>query len=53
MCIQVPKKSQFSLKRKKSKDDLDLGDLVCPLHDDGSGDIPTSPVSRLTNNTNL
>ncbi|XP_026326936.1 liprin-beta-1 isoform X2 [Hyposmocoma kahamanoa] len=35
---KVPKKSQFSLKRKKSKDDLDLGDLVCPLHDDGSDD---------------
>ncbi|XP_050561418.1 uncharacterized protein LOC118263602 isoform X4 [Spodoptera frugiperda] len=35
---KVPKKSQFSLKRKKSKDDLDLGDLVCPLHDDCSDD---------------
>ncbi|CAH0759365.1 unnamed protein product [Diatraea saccharalis] len=41
---KVPKKSQFSLKRKKSKDELDLVDLVCPLHDD-SGDMPTSPVS--------
>lgn len=50
--IQVPKKSQFSLKRKKSKDDLDMGELVCPLHDDGSGDMPTSPVS-CTNNTNV
>lgn len=44
---QVPKKSQFSLKRKKSKDDLELGDLVCPLHDDCSGDITHSPVSPL------
>ncbi|CAK1551960.1 unnamed protein product [Leptosia nina] len=35
---KVPKKSQFSLKRKKSRDDLDLGELVCPLHDDCSGD---------------
>lgn len=35
---KVPKKSQFSLKRKKSKDDLDLADLVCPLHDDCSDD---------------
>ncbi|XP_072942080.1 uncharacterized protein Liprin-beta isoform X4 [Epargyreus clarus] len=35
---KVPKKSQFSLKRKKSKDELDLGDLVCPLHDDCSDD---------------
>ncbi|RVE40065.1 hypothetical protein evm_015285 [Chilo suppressalis] len=48
---KVPKKSQFSLKRKKSKDELDLVDLVCPLHDD-SGDMPTSPVSVATNNTN-
>ncbi|XP_073966707.1 liprin-beta 1 isoform X2 [Choristoneura fumiferana] len=35
---KVPKKSQFSLKRKKSKDELELGDLVCPLHDDCSDD---------------
>ncbi|XP_028163796.1 liprin-beta-1 isoform X2 [Ostrinia furnacalis] len=35
---KVPKKSQFSLKRKKSKDELDLVDLVCPLHDDCSDD---------------
>ncbi|XP_037297235.1 liprin-beta-1 isoform X2 [Manduca sexta] len=35
---KVPKKSQFSLKRKKSKDELDLGDLVCPMHDDCSDD---------------
>ncbi|CAG9563273.1 unnamed protein product [Danaus chrysippus] len=28
---KVPKKSQFSLKRKKSRDEL--GDLVCPLRD--------------------
>ncbi|CAH2979886.1 unnamed protein product [Chilo suppressalis] len=43
---KVPKKSQFSLKRKKSKDELDLVDLVCPLHDD-SGDMPTSPTMRV------
>ncbi|XP_052758259.1 liprin-beta-1 isoform X2 [Galleria mellonella] len=35
---KVPKKSQFSLKRKKSKDEMDMGELVCPLHDDGSDD---------------
>ncbi|KAJ0179481.1 hypothetical protein K1T71_005193, partial [Dendrolimus kikuchii] len=44
---KVPKKSQFSLKRKKSKDELDLGELVCPLHDDCSGDIPTSPMMKV------
>ncbi|KAM3968214.1 LOW QUALITY PROTEIN: liprin-beta 1 [Aphomia sociella] len=35
---KVPKKSQFSLKRKKSKDEMDMGELVCPLNDDGSDD---------------
>ncbi|VVC91694.1 unnamed protein product [Leptidea sinapis] len=35
---RVPKKSQFSLKRKKSKEEAELGDLVCPLHDDTSDD---------------
>ncbi|CAG4941335.1 unnamed protein product [Colias eurytheme] len=34
---KVPKRSQFSLKRKKSREE-DLGELVCPLHDDCSGD---------------
>ncbi|XP_063375228.1 liprin-beta-1 [Cydia amplana] len=45
---KVPKKSQFSLKRKKSKDELELAELVCPLHDDGSGDAhSTSPTMRV------
>ncbi|CAH2092193.1 unnamed protein product [Euphydryas editha] len=44
---KVPKKSQFSLKRKKSKDDLDLGDLVCPLNDDCSGDLMASPTMKV------
>ncbi|XP_050672291.1 liprin-beta-1 isoform X3 [Leptidea sinapis] len=35
---KVPKKSQFSLKRKKSKEEAELGDLLCPLHDDTSDD---------------
>uniref|UniRef100_A0A2A4J307 Uncharacterized protein n=1 Tax=Heliothis virescens TaxID=7102 RepID=A0A2A4J307_HELVI len=48
---KVPKKSQFSLKRKKSKDDLDLGDLVCPLHDDCSGDITNSPTMKVKSAT--
>ncbi|XP_062527867.1 liprin-beta-1 isoform X23 [Bombyx mori] len=50
---KVPKKSQFSLKRKKSKEELEIGELVCPLGDECSGDVPTSPVSRTTNNTNI
>ncbi|XP_068627876.1 liprin-beta-2 isoform X2 [Battus philenor] len=35
---KVPKKSQFSLKRKKSREELELCELVCPLRDDGSDD---------------
>ncbi|KAL1489665.1 hypothetical protein ABEB36_013607 [Hypothenemus hampei] len=30
--LKVAKKSQFSLKRKKSKGEADYGDLVCPLN---------------------
>lgn len=30
-CSQVPKKSQFSLKRQKTKAEVEFGDLVCPL----------------------
>ncbi|XP_025162948.1 liprin-beta-2 isoform X3 [Harpegnathos saltator] len=29
--LKVPKKSQFTLKRKKSKSEMDFGNLVCPL----------------------
>ncbi|XP_052121891.1 liprin-beta-1 isoform X3 [Frankliniella occidentalis] len=29
--IKVPKKSQFSLKRQKTKAEVEFGDLVCPL----------------------
>lgn len=29
--LQVPKKSQFSLKRQKTKAEVEFGDLVCPL----------------------
>ncbi|XP_008192368.1 liprin-beta-2 isoform X2 [Tribolium castaneum] len=32
--LKVAKKSQFSLKRKKSKGEADYGDLVCPLNSD-------------------
>ncbi|XP_039745592.1 liprin-beta-1 isoform X4 [Pararge aegeria] len=48
---KVPKKSQFSLKRKKSKDDLELGELVCPLHDDCSGDLTASPMMKVKSAT--
>lgn len=27
----MPRKSQFSLKRKKTKSDIEFDDLVCPL----------------------
>ncbi|XP_053600468.1 liprin-beta-1 isoform X2 [Plodia interpunctella] len=43
---KVPKKSQFSLKRKKSKDELDTCDLVCPLADDGSDDESKTSSGR-------
>ncbi|KAK0159549.1 hypothetical protein PV327_010646 [Microctonus hyperodae] len=29
--LKIPKKSQFTLKRKKSKNEVDYGNLVCPL----------------------
>lgn len=45
MSKQTPKKSQFTLKRKKSKDEMDNSELVCPLTEDCSGDINTTPVS--------
>ena len=35
---QVPKKSQFSLKRQKTKTEVEFGDLVCPL--DASAPVP-------------
>lgn len=50
--MKVPKKSQFTLKRKKSKSELDYGELVCPLSqsraEDQSGEchsVTSSPVS--------
>jgi hypothetical protein len=36
--VQVTKKSQFTLKRKKSRSELDFGDLVCPLDPNKSGE---------------
>ncbi|CAG9762448.1 unnamed protein product [Ceutorhynchus assimilis] len=43
---KVAKKSQFSLKRKKSKGEADYGDLVCPLNaDKQSGELSTSTLN--------
>ncbi|XP_029033409.1 liprin-beta-1 isoform X3 [Osmia bicornis bicornis] len=42
--LKVPKKSQFTLKRKKSKNEADYGNLVCPL-ESSSPDTPSTPTS--------
>ncbi|XP_068907906.1 liprin-beta-2 isoform X3 [Tenebrio molitor] len=44
--LKVAKKSQFSLKRKKSKGEADYGDLVCPLNDKQSDDEDGKPKGR-------
>lgn len=41
----MSKKSQFSLKRRKSKGEMDYGDLVCPLNPNSSGDLNGSGIS--------
>ncbi|CAH0561284.1 unnamed protein product [Brassicogethes aeneus] len=54
--LKVPKKSQFSLKRKKSKGEADYGDLVCPLNPDKSGEINGSTLNSsigMTRTTDL
>ena len=52
--VQVIKKSQFALKRKKSKAELDFGDLVCPLDPYKSGETqPTGDGVSPTNLTNI
>ncbi|KAJ3630200.1 hypothetical protein MTP99_011407 [Tenebrio molitor] len=43
--LKVAKKSQFSLKRKKSKGEADYGDLVCPLNDKQSGELNGSALN--------
>ncbi|XP_045533847.1 liprin-beta-1 isoform X2 [Papilio machaon] len=43
---KVPKKSQFSLKRKKSREELELCELVCPLREDASDDESKVSSSR-------
>ncbi|XP_017754486.1 PREDICTED: liprin-beta-1 isoform X1 [Eufriesea mexicana] len=42
--LKVPKKSQFTLKRKKSKNEADYGNLVCPLDTSPPG-TPSTPTS--------
>ncbi|XP_076628491.1 liprin-beta 1 isoform X4 [Colletes latitarsis] len=42
--LKVPKKSQFTLKRKKSKNEADYGNLVCPLESSPPG-TPSTPTS--------
>ncbi|XP_011646044.1 liprin-beta-2 isoform X2 [Pogonomyrmex barbatus] len=42
--LKVPKKSQFTLKRKKSKNEMDFGNLVCPLEASPPG-TPSTPTS--------
>ncbi|XP_014486474.1 PREDICTED: uncharacterized protein LOC106750559 isoform X2 [Dinoponera quadriceps] len=42
--LKVPKKSQFTLKRKKSKNEVDFGNLVCPLEASPPG-TPSTPSS--------
>lgn len=45
--LKIPKKSQFSLKRKKSKGEADYGDLVCPLNPDKqSGELNSSALNN-------
>ncbi|XP_056632036.1 uncharacterized protein LOC130442070 isoform X2 [Diorhabda sublineata] len=48
--LKVTKKSQFSLKRKKSKGEADYGDLVCPLNPDKTGEMTSSTGMMKTAN---
>lgn len=43
--LKIAKKSQFSLKRKKSKGEADYGDLVCPLNPDKTGELTGSALN--------
>ncbi|XP_031341402.1 uncharacterized protein LOC116169452 isoform X2 [Photinus pyralis] len=45
--LKVTKKSQFSLKRKKSKGEVDYGDLVCPLNPNCEGEMNGSIRSSM------
>ncbi|XP_031783516.1 liprin-beta-1 isoform X3 [Nasonia vitripennis] len=43
--LKIPKRTQFTLKRKKSKNEVDFGNLVCPLEE-------SPPVSDTENGEN-
>ncbi|XP_073996386.1 liprin-beta 1 isoform X3 [Rhodnius prolixus] len=43
--IKIPKKSQFTLKRKKSKYDLEDGELVCPLNESNKSNLSAGDCS--------
>ncbi|XP_018560888.1 liprin-beta-2 isoform X2 [Anoplophora glabripennis] len=43
--LKIAKKSQFSLKRKKSKGEADYGDLVCPLNPEKTGELTGSALN--------
>lgn len=43
--LKIAKKSQFSLKRKKSKGEADYGDLVCPLNPEKTGELTGSTLN--------
>lgn len=45
--LKVPKKSQFTLKRKKSKNEIDFSNLVCPLESIESCTSTTPSSSNL------
>ncbi|XP_032454007.1 liprin-beta-1 isoform X11 [Nasonia vitripennis] len=40
--LKIPKRTQFTLKRKKSKNEVDFGNLVCPLEESPPG-TPSVP----------
>ncbi|XP_046825861.1 liprin-beta-2 isoform X1 [Vespa crabro] len=50
--LKAPKKSQFTLKRKKSKNEVDYGNLVCPLETSPPGTPSTSSSTPGSPNLN-
>ncbi|KAI4478044.1 hypothetical protein M0804_012235 [Polistes exclamans] len=50
--LKAPKKSQFTLKRKKSKNEVDYGNLVCPLEASPPGTPSTSSSTPGSPNLN-
>ncbi|XP_011500891.1 PREDICTED: liprin-beta [Ceratosolen solmsi marchali] len=50
--LKVPKRTQFTLKRKKCKNEIDVGNLVCPLEGSPTGTPSTSSTSLGSPNLN-